>query len=132
MTEKGYIGPQLLIRRTQKRFLDQCEGEITDKNFTSVMESYDEAEFGPRFELPMLNYMRNTPLSYKDCLRFRIWFKPPNGGDSRCSEHLSIKGAQEKQIELEGKGYRVEPVIIGVFWDNAVGCFGECQVKELV
>ena len=126
---KDLSGPQSFLISLMERF-QKAEAE-TDIN--KAVASYDAKKYGPRFGLPAYCHTTTTQ-SAKDCLRFRVWYKPIKNGEVGSSEFHEYTTFDEALLDLlhkrHDKRMRVEEGILGVVWDNAMGCFAECPVKE--
>lgn len=129
-----FTGPQSYIRSLQDRFAGIYQGK--EENLEKALSAYKDGDGGPRFMIPMYCH-RGPPQPMENILRFRYWGKDLKG-EATCCEFTTLKEAQDDQREqhkADGGKRRlrfIESEIIGVVWDNASGCFVECQVKELV
>lgn len=121
---------QQMIVTAMLRFQNIYQGD--PKKIQEAFAAYDEEYAGPRFDLPLFNASIG-PQPFENILRYRVWHKskdPENPGSSECVTFMSLEESLMGREMLIKEGYlRVDPPI-GVCWDNAVGGFAECRIKE--
>lgn len=124
--------PQSWLLMLMVRFNDIYGGN--SKKISQAIKEYDEESWGPRFAIPCLTAVTGIQPA-EHALKFRIWHKskdPDNPGDSQYHEYASVEEALSGYHDLLSEGYRNVDWPIGVGWDNAIGCFSEFQVQELL
>ena len=127
-----WTGPQTILLDRMIEFNKVYKGG--EGSVQSAVEAYDEDKEGDRFEIPCYN-ATTAPQPRENILRYRVWHKstdPEDPGSSQYREYVTLHEALVGRNDLIEFGYLSVDAPIGVCWDNALGCFSECQVLELV
>lgn len=125
-------GPQSLLAQQMAQFNDSYR---RNKDIKAAVEMYDEEANGPRFQTPIYCSALGGVYPAAQALRFRVWHKgtdPENPGSSQCQEFATLQDALTGRIDIIESGYQYVDLPIGVCWDNAMGCFAEFQITEVV
>ena len=130
-----FSGPQTMILNQIKRFCKIYAGD--DDKVDKAIEAYEKEAplHDSRFSIPVYCASLGSARPMSDAIRSRVWHKSmttQDPGESRCQEFHTIREALMGRVNAIAEGYLGVSTVIGVGWDNAMGCFSEFQIKELV